>query len=371
MTTSRDAAPRRAHRSSPRRAGRAAGLAACAVLCVGGAARAVTAVGPPREASAPAWLQPSSAPSPTAWLAHALASAARVRLSSGGALDLLRAFDQPGVERTPEWRAFWLGKYGPVRGSRAAALAWSPTRCAPGETEPASGWASAKLALDLSVGPALGAASLLVDSPEPDRLPISMDSACPPGSLPRSVTLVRYGAEFDAFRLVECDGSVAPEAMDRLSVIARPPGAPRPELPLPLEPTPEDHADEWVPRVKLVHPRLVWAVQQLATAFPGRAIYVISGYRRDDHGSFHKLGRALDVFIYGTPNEAVLEVCRRLADVGCGYYPNNAFVHVDVRAPGTGHALWIDVSRAGEQARYVDAWPGVIEGGALAWAGGE
>ena len=33
----------------------------------------------------------------------------------------------------------------------------------------------------------------------------------------------------------------------------------------------------------------------------------------------------------GVPNEQVFAVCRRLSDVGCGFYPNNRFVHVDVR----------------------------------------
>ncbi|MCC6214806.1 MAG: DUF882 domain-containing protein [Polyangiaceae bacterium] len=316
-------------------------------------------------------LAPSVAPSPTSWLAWTLASPVRVRLSPRDELGLLRAFAQPSVERTPEWRAFWAGRYGPARSLHASALAWSPTRCAPSELVTHEAWIGERLTFEPAEPGSLGAASVLVDPPEPDRVSIALDSSCPAGALPRPVTLVRYGAEYDVFRLVECDGSVAPEAMDRLSVIARPPGAPRPELPLPLEARPEDLADEWVPRVKLVHPRLVWALQQLASAFPGRAIYLISGYRRDDHGSFHKLGRALDLFIYGTSNEAVLEVCRRLDDVGCGYYPNNTFVHVDVRAPGTGHALWIDASRVSEPARYVDAWPGVIEGGALAWAGSE
>jgi hypothetical protein len=38
-----------------------------------------------------------------------------------------------------------------------------------------------------------------------------------------------------------------------------------------------------------------------------------------------------------------------------------------VRRPGSGHPIWIDVSAPGEPSRYVDAWPGVIDGGALVW----
>jgi hypothetical protein len=60
------------------------------------------------------------------------------------------------------------------------------------------------------------------------------------------------------------------------------------------------------------------------------------------------------------PKEAVFAVCRRLRDVGCGYYPENRFIHLDVRAYGTGHVAWVDASKPGEPSRYVDGWPGVL-----------
>jgi hypothetical protein len=141
---------------------------------------------------------------------------------------------------------------------------------------------------------------------------------------------------------------------------------------VPLEAEPSAAANgEWVSGVRLLDPRLVWVLAVLAESFPHRTIYVISGYRADAGASFHKKGRALDLFVMGVPNESVLGVCRKLKDVGCGYYPNNSFVHVDVRPPATGHALWIDVSARGERSRYVDSWPGVVSSGALAWAGAE
>lgn len=197
-------------------------------------------------------------------------------------------------------------------------------------------------------------------------------SPCPAWvAAPRPVTVGRYGAEQDRFVLLECDGSVAPEALDRLSVMARPPGAERPELPLPLEPdAAARERGEWVKGVKLLHPRLLWLVNKLALAFPGHPIYLISGYRRDAHGSYHRSGRALDLFMTGVPNEALFKYCRKLKDVGCGYYPNHNFVHVDVRGFGQGHPFWIDVSGAGEPSRYVDSWPGVADSGGLIWAGG-
>jgi hypothetical protein len=201
----------------------------------------------------------------------------------------------------------------------------------------------------------------------------------------RAVTVVRYGGESDAFDLVRCDGSMQPEALERLTILARPPEVPRPDA-LPDEPDPAAWSarHEWLPNVRVVHPRLVWALQQLADAFPRRAVYVFSGYRPmarvgggrlddagDDpgvgHKSMHADGRALDLMVQGVPNEKVLEACRKLADVGCGYYPNSKFVHVDVRPAKTGKAFWIDASAPGEPSRYVDSWPGVVDAGAMSW----
>jgi hypothetical protein len=181
---------------------------------------------------------------------------------------------------------------------------------------------------------------------------------CAPAEVPRPVTVWRAPSESDRFRLLDCDGSVATEALDRLSVLARPTGTTRPELPLPLEPTADD--GEWVTDVRLLHPRLVWALSRVAEAFPAQAIELVSGYRRSGHGSAHARGEALDIALRGVPKEAVFAVCRRLRDVGCGYYPENRFIHLDVRPYGTGHVAWVDASLPGEPSRYVDGWPGVL-----------
>ena len=73
----------------------------------------------------------------------------------------------------------------------------------------------------------------------------------------------------------------------------------------------------------------------------------------------------------GVPNRDLFLFCRKLRDVGCGYYPYTNFVHVDVRAYGSGHPMWIDASPPGMPPHYVDSWPGVVESGALQWAGTE
>lgn len=182
------------------------------------------------------------------------------------------------------------------------------------------------------------------------------------------VTIARFGAEQDTMSLLSCDGEVLPDVMDRLSVLLRPPGADRPELPLPDEPDPAAASEgEWVSHVKLLPPRLAWALQRISDAFPRKTLYVMSGYRPGGHDSHHKRGRAVDLFVMGVANERVYKFCRTMPDVGCGYYPNNKFVHVDVRKPGSGKAFWIDTSGPSEPSQYVDAWPGVEKGGAAAW----
>jgi hypothetical protein len=190
----------------------------------------------------------------------------------------------------------------------------------------------------------------------------------------RPVRFVRYGAETDAFALVRCDGTVATEALDRLTFMARVPDAKRPGELLPDEPDPSAGKGEWLPGVRVVNPRLLWALQRVADAFPWRTIYIFSGYRPapkgakpGGHHSLHGEARAMDISVSGVPNESLFAVCRKLDDIGCGFYPNSKFVHVDIRRPGTGHAYWIDISSPGEPSHFVDGWPGVVEGGALSW----
>lgn len=192
----------------------------------------------------------------------------------------------------------------------------------------------------------------------------------------RPVRFMRYAGESDAFELVRCDGSVAPQALDRLTLIARPTDVARPGDLLPDEPDGLAWATEreWLPGIRLVNPRLLWVLQRISDAFPWRPIYVFSGYRphnkgsaSNNHHSMHAKARAMDIGVMGIRNEDLFRFCRTLEDVGCGYYPNSKFVHVDVRPPGTGHAFWIDDSGPGEASHYVDGWPGVIEHGAMVW----
>ena len=71
--------------------------------------------------------------------------------------------------------------------------------------------------------------------------------------------------------------------------------------------------------------------------------------------------------VEGVRNEELLALCHRLLDVGCGYYPNNKFIHVDVRTPGSGRGLWVDDSAPGQPSRFVNGWPDVVQGGRVIW----
>lgn len=188
----------------------------------------------------------------------------------------------------------------------------------------------------------------------------------------RPLRVHRYGREQDTFVVLRCDGSIPDGALERLSMLARPPGVERVELP--PERDPRSKPGEWVPGIRLLHPRLSWVLHRIALSFPWRAIYIFSGYRpsdeplgSDSHRSKHADGRALDIMVEGIDSEELLARCHRLPDVGCGYYPHNKFVHIDVRARGSGHGVWVDQSLPGEPSRFVYSWPGVVENGRVIW----
>jgi len=103
-----------------------------------------------------------------------------------------------------------------------------------------------------------------------------------------------------------------------------------------------------------IDPRLVSVLTQFSDHFGGRPLEIVSGFRPHTPGqhtthSNHNLGKALDFAIRGVSNQALRDFCHTLRDVGCGYYPNSSFIHVDVRA---GSARWVDESGPGEPPRY-------------------
>lgn len=103
-----------------------------------------------------------------------------------------------------------------------------------------------------------------------------------------------------------------------------------------------------------IEPRLIALLGVVSNHFGSRKIEVVSGFRpftptQYNPHSNHMHGKAVDFRVVGVPNEAVRDFCRTLKNVGCGYYPNSVFVHMDVREQS---AFWIDYSKPGEPPRY-------------------
>ena len=162
-------------------------------------------------------------------------------------------------------------------------------------------------------------------------------------------------------------------AVEELSILARPPGTPKPKGS--LEALGKKAGSEVSPGIRRMDARLVERLELSVDHFrkgrqvsgsagawskPGEVssrVLIVSGYRPRSAGSYHQVARALDFRIDGVKNEALVAFCKTLPDTGCGYYPNSLFVHMDVREPGAGHVAWIDISRPGEPPRYVSQWP--------------
>ncbi|HEX7663104.1 MAG TPA: DUF882 domain-containing protein [Polyangiaceae bacterium] len=170
---------------------------------------------------------------------------------------------------------------------------------------------------------------------------------------------IMRGAEIDTFSITKCDGSLAPAAIEHLSVLARPGSAAKPDKPwLELAKLKTTNISAGIRRVDPgLGARLQQVVSHFTVAGKTPRLSVISGYRPSSVGSFHAAGKALDFRVEGVANETLVAYCKTLPDTGCGYYPNSVFVHMDVRPTGTGHVQWIDGSGPGESPHYVSAWP--------------
>ena len=167
-----------------------------------------------------------------------------------------------------------------------------------------------------------------------------------------SIEILR-GKEHEQIPLTRCDGKADEQGVLRLSILARPGSVERPAL--------VRREEDLGAGIKKVDSGLAERLTLLATRFGTKAapasIEIISGFRPNSKGSYHSHAQAMDIRVQGARNEDVVAYCKTLQDTGCGYYPNSAFVHVDVRAPGTGHISWIDASGPGESPRYVASWP--------------
>lgn len=106
---------------------------------------------------------------------------------------------------------------------------------------------------------------------------------------------------------------------------------------------------------KPIHWRLVRAMYKISRHYPGRTIYIYSGYRARKVASLrssnHVKGRAVDLRVSGVSTRALRDyLMANFKPCGVGYYPNGPFVHFDVREKQS--AFWVDYSGKGEAAVY-------------------
>ncbi|HMA94697.1 MAG TPA: DUF882 domain-containing protein [Polyangiaceae bacterium] len=279
------------------------------------------------------------------WWSRDLTAGKRFRFADPGRFALLTRYTRRGRDRFRPAAPLWPAQFAPEQVSFIPQLSWRLG----GEVSFGSNPVGQLTATAPFAGPAM------------------KQQKCKPWARPVPIVVTSWGSDFDRLSLIDCDGNIDVDALDRISTLARIVGQKRPELPLPNDPNPpEDWPEEWVPGVRLIHPRLLWILQRIGEAFPKHTIHILSGYRRDARESSpHRMGRALDLSVHGIPKEQLFAFCMALADVGCGYYPYHPFVHVDVRPFGSRKTYWVDDSQPGERSNYVDSWPNVIESGAL------
>ena len=88
----------------------------------------------------------------------------------------------------------------------------------------------------------------------------------------------------------------------------------------------------------LVHPELVRKLEGLRSAV-GAPVNVTSGYRCSScnkavggaENSYHLFGMAADIWVEGISPQQLAEIAANIGFDGIGVYPEQGFVHVDVR----------------------------------------
>jgi hypothetical protein len=167
-------------------------------------------------------------------------------------------------------------------------------------------------------------------------------------SCPEPVTIVRMSGENalerTRMRLVRCDGTPDPRALEELSILARP---------LEIDP-PEARtagSDPWVAAgIRRLDPGLLVRLQRISDRFPDREIQIVSGFRPNARRtSRHRTAQALDVRVDGVSSEALCAFLQSFPETGVGYYPNSTFTHLDVRDRSV---HWVDRSTPGQRADY-------------------
>ncbi|MDP9151914.1 MAG: DUF882 domain-containing protein [Myxococcota bacterium] len=149
-------------------------------------------------------------------------------------------------------------------------------------------------------------------------------------SISSTIHAVRLGEDF-RIRVKDSGGHISPNALKAFERLMRQGNATHP-----------------------IDPRLVALVAIVSNHFGGKPIEVVSGYRPYTPTQYtlrsnHNYGKAIDFHVEGVNNEALRDFCRTLRSAGCGYYPNDTFVHMDVRET---KAYWVDWSEPGQPPKY-------------------
>ena len=93
-------------------------------------------------------------------------------------------------------------------------------------------------------------------------------------------------------------------------------------------------------------PKIGRILSKIGGRFPGKTIKVYSGHREGGKG-VHSKGQAIDIGVEGVKKEDLFRYIRsNIKSGGQGFYPNQPFVHVDVRP---GKAVWVDFDKKGEK----------------------
>src|SRR5690606_30667599 len=193
------------------------------------------------------WLDAHRPRTGTAWVLHHLLENHKVSIEPRAVTATLERFYRPWLSGLPDAAWFERGRFGPRSWQTHPPLSWNENAC--DQEEPAAGaWSYPAYSVSLAGGLKRPESARLVHAwlsmasiPEPELLQLTTARGCPAYQIAPQVTVIRTSGEYDRFRLLECDGSVSSDALDRLSVLMRPPGVPRPELPLPAEPPANEH----------------------------------------------------------------------------------------------------------------------------------
>ncbi len=187
-----------------------------------------------------------------------------------------------------------------------------------------------------------------VEPPRETTPPPEPGPVAPPALIEIRARVVRVGdgsGESDTLLLRGVDGAPGADALDRLSLLARPRGTDAPA-------TIDTESDEWIaPGIRRLHAGLLPLLARLAEHFPGRALEIVSGYRPSARsGSRHRFGRALDLRVEGVSIEEIRALLDDEPHAGIGVYPTSGFVHLDVRSE---RVRWVDESGPGEATHVV------------------